>query len=672
MDNSKKILSVFATAFERMNPVSQKHNFIFLFVLLSSCIALALFLIEVFFNSGRMLLYGQITLWLWLTVFFSSLAESIVLVKHENLQVEKLKKKRTSLVKKIQSIGAIDDYKKVSSASIKSGDLLLLEGGDVIPFDGEVVHNASYVDEADITGSIEPKLKSQDGDNILIAGSVIEGSDWLVMRVSFAVHKSFFTRVSKALGTITRQSMPSEMALQRLITGLSVLFLTVVFTIAVISDYSGNRVPFIYLIELIVVLIPTTLSGLQSAIFYQGQGKLMRKNISIHDSMVFDNAVDINIVLLDKTGTLTLGERKMIEFFPLAEISPKEYCYYLYLSSLRDNTEEGESIVDFALKYYPQEDLKFSEANYEHLPFSAANPISGCNYLDGKIRKGGVKAICKYLGIGVKSLSEEIQEIINNIAKTQGTPLLLAYNSEIIGIINLEDKLRKSARKEIKQIQEAGIETIMVTGDNALTASYIASKLGIDKVYADSTPQKKLALIRALQQKGNVVAMCGDGVNDALALAQADVGYSFPSKSKSHISSGNVTSKHRNLAGLLLLKQECQKIIIKQGALTIYSITSDLAKYFIIVPAFFATSFPQLVKINFMGFYSLDTVILASVIFNAIIIPVLMPLIFFDKILIRSAKSLKSVIVLYGLTGFCLPFGMIKLLEIIISYFYLV
>ncbi len=436
----------------------------------------------------------------------------------------------------------------------------------------------------------------------------------------------------------------------------------------VIADYSGLRIPIIYLIELIVVLLPTTIFALQKATIYYSQSNLALSNIKVQDQVAFDNASDINIVLVDKTGTLTIGQRQMADFDLIAkDVKAKDYLKYLYLSSIEDDTAEGKSIVSFVSKQ-SKSIPKTTKHSYQYFPFSASKPISGCNYGKLEIRKGSLKAVAKYLGKTIGTLPKEVKKSAAMIAKTYGTPMLLVVNNKIIGVINLQDRLRRGVIKSIKNIQNAGMDVAILTGDNTLTASHIAKELGINTVYADNTPEKKLKIVRSLQKKGYIVAMCGDGVNDALALAQADIGYTFEDNSAAHsVLSSNIISKHYDLSGLLKLRKECQKITMKRGKLTIFSITSDLSKYFVIVPAIFTTAFPVLSNLNIMNFKSLESVVLSALIFNSLTIPSLAPLIFSDRIVItKNRKLFWRTIFIYGVGGIISPFLFIKLIEIVI------
>ena len=667
MNQRPSILSIINIAFRQMGSLYQAKNPMFLFVLIISCLALIIFSKQIFYQTDKILLYGQITFWLWVTIFFSSLVESIAISHNPNFYLDKAHEKKTFMVKKLSTIMDLDNYKKISKASVRAGNLILLESGDEVPFDGEVVYGMCYVNEADVTGSLGHKLKSSNKDNILVTGSIIESHDVIVMKVSFAPKKSFFARVRKLLKTIDRQVMPSEIALQRLTLGLAALFIVVILLVWVLASYFGLKIPYIYLIALIAILMPTTISGLQRAIVYHGQVKLADCNITVQDQVAFDNAVDINIVLVDKTGTLTMGIREMVDFRVTSDLLEKDYYKYLYLSSVDDDTKEGESIASFVLKSAGPFRKPQKNKLYEYLPFSSSNPISGCNYNGIEIRKGSLKAIAKYLGKTIRSLPKEVQAISTEIAKAHGTPVVFTVDKEIIGVINLRDRFRRGIIKQLKAMQDIGLNVVMVTGDNAITASYIAKELGIKSFYADQTPEKKLALIRSLQKKGYVIAMCGDGVNDALALAGADIGYTFEDEGHVHaVLSGNIVSKYHDLSGLLELKKQCQKITIKRGALTVYSIASDLAKYFVIVPALFTTAFPVLTKLNVMQFKSLDSVILASVMFNALVIPCLIPLVFYGGRAPKNKNFLWRSILLYGFGGIISPLVFIKLIELII------
>lgn len=664
-NNIKTTLEVLA----RMTPARLAENPMMFMVWVAALMATGICLKEIYLENPDTILYMQMTFWLWMTVYFSSLAD----VRAESMLPvdfsQKAKELKTNLVKKIIDKDDLQKYKLVSQENITSGNLIYLQSGDEVPYDGEVIAGKSYVYESDLTGEIGDVLKSPRGDNILIAGSDLSGeNDWLVMKVSFAKNKSFFAKAMNRLKNIRRYSMPSELALKRIILGLSILFIAVIFAVAVIADYSGVHIPIIYLLDLMVILLPTTISGLQHSIIAFSRARLAKMDIWVQDDVALDNAVDIHVVLLDKTGTLTVGTREMTEFTLLDKTYEDEYLQYLLHSSFDDHTYEGKSIVTYAKRRLKAEDETRPD-NYEFYPFSSDNPISGCNYGDVEIRKGSVTAICRYLGIRISQLPENIKEVTKNIAAAHGTPVLFTLNHEIIGVVHLRDRFRKGVMKQIEQLKKEGLSIRMVTGDNKLTASYIAKKLGVDEYYADCTPEKKLSIVRDIQSQGYSVAMCGDGVNDALAMAQANIGLTFSDNGKVHkMLSGNIVANQHNIYLLHDLKNICKKMTAKRGALTVFSLFSDIAKYFVIVPALFTTAFPPLSVLNFMQFASIESVILASVMFNSIVIFALTPFVFHDSNWARSKRTLWKNIIFFGLGGIISPFVGIKLLEVIITY----
>lgn len=663
---STKIHNIFLDALLKMRPRHLINNPMLFIVFIFACAATILFIKEVNLANGHIGLYFQMTFWIWMTLFFSSFADSYAESKMHYHDEDEDELKSTSYIKKVTNIDNINDFKKLEYHEVKSGNLILLKSGDIVPFDGKIVRGRCYVNETDITGDLESQFKDCNNGDILTAGSIIQGSDSVVLKVSFAKNVSFFARAAKRIKGISRESLPSEIALQRLILGLSILFMSVIFTVWVIAKYSGFNIPAIYLIDLIVILLPTTISGLQHAIIIFGKAKLSKHGIVVHDLVSLDNVVDANIIILDKTGTLTIGQRQMTDFTLLSKLSEREYLEYLFLSSLEDKTIEGEGIKEYALRKLTKKP-KVVEREYKYLPFSSSKPISGCNYQGIHIRKGSVSEICKYIGKKEDKLPVVIKELITSIAKSHGTPLLLTVNKEIIGVIHLRDRFRKGVQKQVDRLHKQGVKVIMVTGDNEQTASYVSEKLGIESFHFDATPEKKLEIVQSLQEEGYIVAMCGDGINDSLALAQSDIGFTFEGTKDLHpIMAGNIISKTHDLSALLELKNTCKKMTVKRGALTVFSLASDVAKYFVIVPALFTTAFPPLAILNFMNFHSLESVVLASVMFNSLVIFVLTPVLFKDFNKPKSKYSLWLGIVFYGIGGLISPFICIKIIEIFI------
>jgi K+-transporting ATPase ATPase B chain len=668
MRPSKRIenYNLVLNALHKMRPSHLLHNPMLFFVFILACLATMFLIKEINLSNGHIALYSQMTIWIWLTLFFSSFADSYAESKMHYHDDDDDEIEPTNYIKKLSNIDNLKDFTKIEYNQVKAGNLIFLKNGDVVPFDGKIVRGKCYVNETSVNGQLESKLKDSEQDSILTTGSIIQGRDSVVMKISFAKDVSFFARAAKRIKSINRESLPSELALQRLILGLSILFVSVIFTVWVIARYSGFNIPTIYLIDLVVILLPTTISGLQHAIIIFGKAKLSKQGIIVHDLVSLDNVVDVNIIVLDKTGTLTIGRRQMSEFESTSGLKEQQYLEYLMLSSINDSTLEGNSILEYATKHLSKKH-NIVKSDYRYLPFSASKPISGCNYKKLNIRKGSVSEICKYIGKVENSLPKKIQTIITNIAKSHGTPLLLTVNKEIIGVIHLRDRFRKGAQKQIERLHKQNVKIIMATGDNAQTSSYVAKKLGIETFHSDATPEKKLELIQTLQEDGYIVAMCGDGINDSLALAQADIGFTFENSENIHpIMAGNIISKTNDLSALLELKNICKKMTVKRGTLTVFSLASDIAKYFVIVPALFTTAFPPLAVLNFMNFQSLESVVLASVMFNSLVIFVLTPILFKDFNKPKSKHSLWLGIVLYGIGGIVSPFIFIKIIEIFI------
>ncbi len=635
------------------------------------------FLQEIVHPSGHILIYFHTTFWLWMTVLLSifadGFAESMAKYKHysvQDLYVTHLVRKLTLLKKKDSPDHSIikfstESYKStlVDQNKIKSGDLILLTNGDIVPLDGILVSGSCYVNESDLTGTLGQSLKTSEEGSILTAGSIIESLDHIIVKITFSKRFSFYARTKHLIKAISRQSLPSELALQRITFGFSILFLCVIFTVWIIAKYSGYEIPFIYILDLIVLLLPTTFSGLQRAIIRYGTIKLQAKGIFVRDNVALDNAVDVNVVLFDKTGTITVGKREMTSFVNISDFDDDNFLELLYLASLHDTTHEGQSIRNYIENREAFNNLEVIESNYTYFSFSSSKPISGCDYKGIEIRKGSIKAISEYLKIGINKFPSPIKEAAYQISSAHGTPLIVTIDKHIIGVIQLRDRFRKGIKKQLDKFHALGIKTALLTGDNVNTANYVAKKMDIDEVYADVTPEDKLDIVRELQQQGYIVAMCGDGINDSLALAQADVGFSFEDDD---MATGNVISNEHDLSKLLELKNICKRMTVKRGEVTVFSLTSDLTKYFVIIPSLFSTVFPPLEILNFMRFHSLDSVILSSVIFNALIIPALMPLVFggFNKT--KTKYSLWKGMLLYGLGGIISPFIFIKLIEVVI------
>lgn len=609
------------------------------------------------------------TFWLWMTIFFAKLAETLVEYKWSQRSDFCTDSFKEQMIRIVRSIDKLAEYKFVPRKKVKTNDFIVLYPGEIIPFDGILLKGRMHVNELDYNGQLTMVSKSTDGDNLLTEGAIVESEDLVVMQIKRHEHKSFITRLTKLLRGIERQALPSEIALQKIISGLTILFIMVIFTIAVIANYSGINIPILYILDLIVVLLPTTISALQQAIVTYGFGILEAKNIIIRDKMVLDKAVDVDVVVLDKTGTLTCGHREMIDFMLLENSFKNTINELLYYSSLSDDTIEGKTIKHFALHAMYNQTPDIDLSVYKFFPFSHFAGISGCDYHNYEIRKGSVSGICSYLQIDQDDMPAYITSIANNIATTHGTPMLFVVNKQIIGVIHLRDRVRKHFKKQIEKIQNSGIVTIMVTGDNDKTAGYIAKKLGLHAYHAEINPEKKLDFIRTLQSQGYTVAMYGDGINDAPALAQADIGISFEGSNKHAIEASNIIIKNYDISVILNIQNICHKMNIKRSSLTVFSLASDIAKYFVIVPALFTIAFPSLATLNFINFYSIKTVLLASLIFNALVILFLTPVVFKNTETEYSNNTLLWIsVITYGISGILSPFIFIKIFDSIIRF----
>lgn len=668
MEYRKKIpFSVIAlNAIKKIKPYAWLRNPMMEIVFVAACLALVLFLKELHMPTGHANLYAQMTFWIWATLFFSNISEAYADSKLDP-RMSAYRNKRIK-VKRIMDLAHPKKFKEVSLKAIRSGHLILLKNGDTVPFDGLIIKGSCCASETNITGSLDSIIKTKNDNNILAAGSVIENSDYIIMKVSFAPKISFLSRIKRTIKDIKHQSLPSELALQRLILGISALFLTVIFTVWVIARYSGFNIPLIYLVDLTVILLPTTIAGLQYAVITLGKARLFKSDIIVNNPNALDNAIDINMVLLDKTGTLTIGQRKMKEFHNLSKLSDDECMKLLFLSSLKDTTFEGQSIKSFAKKHGKIALEDINKKLHHNLHFSASNPISGCDYDNLEIRKGSLQAIANYLKMKEDELTQKATKLIASISEMHGTPLILTLNKKIIGVLHLSDQFRHGVISQINKLHEEGFEVAMITGDNSLTASYMAKKLGINKFYAEATPEKKLSIIKELQNKGYIVAMCGDGANDSPALAQADIGLELENEREIYqtISSSNLIARTSDLTSIINLKNICKRIATRRGSLTIFSLSSDITKYFIIVPALFTTAFPPLSVLNFMQFRSLEGVVLSSIMFNALTILILMPILVKDYRGTKPKTSPWINISIYGFGGLAFPFIGIKLLEIFI------
>jgi len=560
----------------------------------------------------------------------------------------------------------------IAATALRKGDIVLVEAGEFIPGDGEVTEGVASVDESAITGESAPVIRESGGDRSAVTGGTRVLSDWLKIRITSNPGETFIDRMIALVEGASRQKTPNEIALNILLAGLTIIFLLAVVTLQPFAIYSGAAQTAFVLVSLLVCLIPTTIGGLLSAIGIAGMDRLVQHNVLAMSGRAVEAAGDINTLLLDKTGTITLGNRQASEFIPLKGVNEKLLADAAQLSSLADETPEGRSIVVLAKEKYGLRGRQVLElaASTEFVPFTANTRMSGVN-LDGReIRKGAVDAIEKYIanGNGYQA-SPELREIVERIAKAGGTPLVVADNRQPLGVICLKDIVKGGMRERFNQLRRMGIKTVMITGDNPLTAASIATEAGVDDFLAEAKPEDKMALIRREQAQGKLVAMTGDGTNDAPALAQADVGVAMNTGTQAAKEAGNMVDLDSDPTKLIEVVEIGKQLLMTRGALTTFSIANDVAKYFAIIPAMFASVFPVLNALNIMNLQTPQSAILSAVIFNALVIIGLIPLALRGvKYRALSASSLlQRNVLIYGLGGIVAPFIGIKFIDVIIT-----
>jgi K+-transporting ATPase ATPase B chain len=608
----------------------------------------------------------QITLWLWFTVLFANFAEAMAEGRGK-AQADTLRKARSETVaKRLLPNGTIET---VPSAKLRSGDVVMVAANELVPGDGEIIEGVASVDESAITGESAPVIREAGGDRSAVTGGTRVLSDVIKVRITSNPGETFLDRMIALVEGAERQKTPNEIALNILLAGLTIIFLLAVVTLQPFAIYSGSPQTVFVLVSLLVCLIPTTIGGLLSAIGIAGMDRLVQHNVLAMSGRAVEAAGDVNTLLLDKTGTITLGNRQAAEFIPAPGITAAEMADAAQLSSLADETPEGRSIVVLAKEQYSLRGRELASHEAVFVPFTAQTRMSGVN-LDGReIRKGSVDAIVKYLNQFGTSLPREIQASVEQIARSGGTPLVVAENQRALGVIYLKDIVKGGMRERFNQLRAMGIKTVMITGDNPLTAAAIAREAGVDDFLAEATPKDKMDLIRREQADGKLVAMTGDGTNDAPALAQADVGVAMNTGTQAAKEAGNMVDLDSNPTKLIEVVAIGKQLLMTRGALTTFSIANDVAKYFAIIPAMFAGTFPVLNALNVMRLQTPQSAVLSAVIFNALIIVALIPLALRGVAYkAMSAESLlRQNLLVYGFGGLVVPFIGIKLIDMLIT-----
>ena len=618
-------------------------------------------------HSGEFGFSVQITLWLWFTVLFANFAEAMAEGRGK-AQAETLRKSRADSVACL--VKADGTTETVSGSKLRTGDLVRVKAGEFIPGDGDVVDGVASVDESAITGESAPVIRESGGDRCAVTGGTRVLSDVITVKITSNPGETFLDRMIKLVEGAERQKTPNEIALNILLAGLTIIFLLAVVTLQPLAVYSGSPQSVFVLISLLVCLIPTTIGGLLSAIGIAGMDRVVQRNVLAMSGRAVEAAGDVDTLLLDKTGTITLGNRRATEFVPAPGVSETVLADAAQLASLADETPEGRSIVVLAKEKYSLRGRELSSHEATFIPFSAQTRMSGVDIDGREIRKGAPDAIANYVKQRCNSVPPETEETVRAIANAGGTPLLVAEDCKVLGVIYLKDIVKGGMRERFDQLRAMGIRTVMITGDNPLTAAAIAREAGVDDFLAQAKPEDKLALIRREQAKGKLVAMTGDGTNDAPALAQADVGVAMNAGTQAAKEAGNMVDLDSNPTKLIEIVEIGKQLLITRGALTTFSVANDVAKYFAIIPAMFAGAFPVLERLNVMGLKTPESAVLSAVIFNAIIIIALVPL------ALRGVKYrplgaealLRRNLLLYGFGGIVAPFIGIKLIDMLITH----
>jgi potassium-transporting ATPase ATP-binding subunit len=652
-------------AFLKLNPRKMMGNPVMFVVEIGSVITTGLlFKGDVGFKFNL-----QITLWLWFTVLFANFAEAMAEGRGK-AQADTLRRARSETMAN-RILGSDEMIERVSSSKLKAGDLVLVSAGEFIPSDGEIVEGVASVDESAITGESAPVIREAGGDRSAVTGGTRVLSDRIKVKITSNPGETFLDRMIALVEGAERQKTPNEIALNILLAGLTIIFLLAVVTLQPFAIYSGSPQTVFVLVSLLVCLIPTTIGGLLSAIGIAGMDRLVQHNVLAMSGRAVEASGDVNTLLLDKTGTITLGNRQASRFIPAPGVTEQELADAAQLSSLPDETPEGRSIVVLAKQKYGLRGRELSSHEVKFVPFSAQTRMSGVDLNGFEIRKGATDAIANYVAQNGHRLPDEIRTMVDEIARSGATPLVVAERSRgALGVIELKDIVKGGMRERFNQLRAIGIRTVMITGDNPLTAAAIAREAGVDDFLAQATPKDKMDLIKKEQAEGKLVAMTGDGTNDAPALAQADVGVAMNTGTQAAKEAGNMVDLDSNPTKLIEIVEIGKQLLMTRGALTTFSIANDVAKYFAIIPAMFAATFPVLNVLNIMHLQTPQSAILSAVIFNALIIIALIPLALRGVKYrpMSAAALLRNNLWIYGVGGIIVPFIGIKMIDILITH----
>jgi len=654
-------------AIKKLNPRAMARNPVMFVVEIVATLTTVLFIRDIVNGTGNHLFSFQINLWLWFTVLFANFAEAVAEGRGK-AQAESLRKAQVDLRAKLLANQEMKVYRTVPSSQLVRGDLVLVEAGEFIPSDGDVVEGVCSVDESAITGESAPVIRESGGDRSAVTGGTRVLSDWIVVKITATVGNTFLDRMIALVEGAERQKTPNEIALNILLAGMTLIFVFAVATLPSFAHYAGGTLSVLVLVALFVTLIPTTIGALLSAIGIAGMDRLVQFNVLAKSGRSVEAAGDVDTLLLDKTGTITLGNRQASEFLPVPGVDERDLAEAAQLASLSDETPEGRSIVVLAKEKYGLRGREMAEMNATFIPFTAQTRISGVDMTDAHIRKGAVDAVIGYVGPTAAS-QEPLNALAERVAKSGGTPLAVSKNGKLLGIIHLKDIVKGGIRERFAALRKMGIRTVMITGDNPLTAAAIAAESGVDDFLAQATPEAKLKLIREEQAKGKLVAMCGDGTNDAPALAQADVGVAMNTGTTAAREAGNMVDLDSDPTKLIEVVEIGKQLLMTRGALTTFSIANDVAKYFAILPAMFLAFYPQLQALNVMQLHTPESAILSAIIFNALIIVALIPLALkgVKYRAVGAASILRRNLLIYGLGGIIVPFIGIKAIDMFVT-----
>ena len=665
-------------SFIKLNPKTQVQNPVMLLVYISAILTTGLWIVSLFglkdASSGYTL---AIAIILWFTCIFANFAEAIAEGRGK-AQADALRASKKDVeAHKIPSADKKEQITAVSSVLLKKGDIVIVKAGEQIPGDGEVIEGAASVDESAITGESAPVIREAGGDRSAVTGGTTVLSDWIVVQITNEAGESFLDKMIAMVEGASRKKTPNEIALQIFLVALSIIFILVTVSLYTYSIFSAkqagidNPTSVTTLVALLVCLAPTTIGALLSAIGIAGMSRLNQANVLAMSGRAIEAAGDVDILMLDKTGTITLGNRKASAFIPVDGASEQELADAAQLSSLADETPEGRSVVILAKEKYNIRGRELSDKNMTFIPFTAKTRMSGVDYDGNEIRKGAADTMQEYVTENGGIYSNECDRIVKEIANQGGTPLVVAKNHKILGVIHLKDIIKQGVKENFADLRKMGIKTIMITGDNPMTAAAIAAEAGVDDFLAEATPEGKLHMIRDFQTKGHLVAMTGDGTNDAPALAQADVAVAMNTGTQAAKEAGNMVDLDSSPTKLIDIVRIGKQLLMTRGSLTTFSIANDVAKYFAIIPALFMGLYPGLSALNIMGLHSPQSAVLSAIIYNALIIIALIPLalkgVKYREV--PAGKLLSRNLLIYGLGGLAAPFIFIKLIDMLLVLF---